>query len=48
MCRTVGDVSLMNDNGIGGRDVRFFGMKIRLLKLPLGGVIWVYHDLVDK
>ena len=27
MCRTVGDVSMMNENGIGGRDIRFFWRK---------------------
>ena len=26
----------------------FLAWKVRLLKLPLGGVIWVYHDLVAK
>ena len=44
----VGAVSLMHENGIGGRDVRFLAWKVGLLKLPLGGVIWVYRDLVDK
>ena len=46
--RRVGDVSLMNENCIGGRDVHFLAWKVGLLKLPLGGVIWVYRDLVDK
>ena len=26
-CRRVGDVFLMNESSIGGRDVRFFGVK---------------------
>ena len=48
VCRRVGDVSLMNENGIGGRYVHFLAWKVWLLKLPLGGVIWVYLVLVDK
>ena len=32
---------------VGGMST-FLAWKVGLLKLPLGGVIWVYRDLVDK